>query len=120
MDKFDTMIAEALSEEDRALLAGMREPGFFSLGLGLFRGPNGWVSAVLMVVQTVMFLASVWCGWRFFAASEVMDALRWGLPAAVLFIVGTQLKMALMPQMQADRVLHALRRLELVALRQHG
>ena len=120
MDKLDTVISEALSEEDRALLASMHEPGFFSLGLGLFRGPNGWVSAVLMVVQSVMFLVSVWCGWRFFAAAEVMEALRWGLPGAVLFIVATQLKMALFPQMQADRILMALRRLELVALKARG
>ncbi|MDP2062975.1 MAG: hypothetical protein Q8J98_07695 [Phaeovulum sp.] len=120
MDKFDKMIAEALGAEDRKLLAEMQEPGFFSLSRGLFRGPNGWVSAVLLVVQSVMFLASVWCGWRFYGETELLSALRWGLSGAVLFIVATQLKMALVPQMQADRVMQALRRLELVALKARG
>jgi hypothetical protein len=120
MDNLDQLISEALSAEDRALLAEMQEPGFFSLGLGLFRGPNGWVSAVLMAVQSLMFLASIWCGWRFFTETEVLGALRWGLSGAVLAIVATQLKMALMPQMQADRILQALRRIELIALRRRG
>jgi hypothetical protein len=67
-----------------------------------------------------MFLASIWCGWRFFTETEVLGALRWGLSGAVLAIVATQLKMALMPQMQADRILQALRRIELIALRRRG
>jgi len=46
-------------------------------------------------------------------ASDVLLALKWGLSAAVLAVLATQLKMALMPQMQADRVLRALRRVEL-------
>ena len=114
MDRIDKLIADALSDEDRELLESMEEPGFFALGLGQFRGKLGWVTWVLMLVQTVMFFAAVWCGWQFYTATELMLALKWGLTAAVLAIIATQLKMALMPQMQADRVLRALRRLELM------
>jgi hypothetical protein len=116
MDRLDRMIAEALDDEDRALLDSIEEPGFFALGLGQFRGKLGWVTWVLMVVQTVMFLAAVWCGWHFYTATELLPALKWGLTAAVLAVLATQLKMALVPQMQADRVLRALRRVELMVL----
>lgn len=114
------MIAEALNEEDRELLESMDEPGFFALGLGQFRGKLGWVTWVLMLVQTAMFVAAIWCGWWFYSATEPLAALKWGLTAAVLAIVATQLKMALMPQMQADRVLRALRRLELMIVQARG
>jgi hypothetical protein len=116
MDRLDRMIAEALDDEDRALLDSIEEPGFFALGLGQFRGKLGWVTWVLMAVQTVMFLAAVWCGWHFYTATELLPALKWGLTAAVLAVLATQLKMALVPQMQADRVLRALRRVELMVL----
>jgi len=113
MDEFDRRIAAALQDDDLGLPADAREPGFYPLAFSLFRGPQGWVTWVLVTVQTVMFLAAVWAGWRFYAATEVLAALKWGLSAATLAILATQLKMALMPQMQANRVILALRRLEL-------
>ncbi len=120
MDKFDTLISEALSAEDKVLVDEMRDPDIFTLGYGLFRGPNGWLGFVMFFVVLAFFLAALWCGWHFYAASELIAALKWGLSAATLMIVATQLKMALIPQMQADRVIRALRRLELIALGQRG
>lgn len=120
MDELDRRIAEALQDDDLGLPADAPEPGFYPLAFSLFRGPQGWVAWVLAIVQTVMFLAAVWAGWRFFGSTEVLDALKWGLSAATLAIVSLQLKLSLMPQMQANRVIHALRRVELrLAARQH-
>jgi len=113
MDDIDRRIRDALAEEDLGLSPEGTEPGFFPLAFSLFRGPQGWVSWVLATVQTVMFLAAVWAGWHFYTAAEVLPALKWGLSAATLAILATQLKMGLMPQMQANRVMLALRRLEL-------
>ena len=105
----DRMIAEALAEDDTA----MPDPGYFSLAFSIFRGRTAWTNWVVMAVQVVMFLAAVWAGWHFYAATEAVAALKWGLSAATLAIVATQLKMALMPVMQANRVLLAVRKLEL-------
>ena len=116
MDKLDRMIADALRDEDRALLEGLEEPGFYALAFSTLRGLQGWVGWVLLSVQTVMFLAAVWAGWHFFTATDVLPALKWGLSAATLMSLATQLKMALVPQMQANRVLLALRRVELMIL----
>jgi hypothetical protein len=113
MDELDRRIAEALADDDLGLPGDAREPGFFALAFSTMRGPQGWVTWVLMVVQTVMFLAAVWAGWNFFAATDVLPAIKWGLSAATLAILATQLKLALVPQMQANRVILALRRLEL-------
>lgn len=119
MDELDRRIAEALQDDDLGLPANAPEPGFYPLAFSLFRGPQGWVALVMMVVQTAMFVAAVWAGWQFYAAAEVLDALKWGLSAATLAIVATQIKLSLMPQMQANRVILALRRLELRLATRH-
>ena len=109
MDNLDRMIAKALAEDEAAPV----DPGYFALAYSAFGGRSGWTNWVLMGVQTVMFLAALWAGWHFFAATEPVPAIKWGISAATLAIIATQLKMALMPVLQATRVLLAIRRLEL-------
>ena len=118
MDKLDEMIEEALAAEDREILAQTGELGWFTLGLGLFRGPLGWVNWVVMIVQTSMFLAAVWCGFRFFGATDVLTALKYGISGGVLTLAALAMKLSLMPQIQADRVIRELKRVELILARQ--
>ena len=112
--RLDRMIEEALSAEDREIFARTEELGWFQLGLAQFTGKLGWVTWVVMIVQTIMFLAAVWCGIRFYGTTEVMPAIKWGLTAAVLTVLATLLKTMLMPQMQAERILREMKRLELL------
>lgn len=117
-DPLDTMIDEALNAEERELLRTIgEEPGYFTQVWGLFGGKIGWVTWLLMVVQTVMFIASVYAAVQFFAATEVLEAVRWGLPAAVLLILATVIKLTLWPSLQANRVIHEVKRLELQVAR---
>jgi hypothetical protein len=122
MPDLDHMIDEALDAEERELLRSIgEEPGFFSQATGMFSGRTGWVSALMMVVQGILFLGGAWAAWRFFEAVEPVAQLRWGLPAAVLLIVATVMKMALLPRMEANRVMRELKRIELqLALRTRG
>lgn len=120
MSKLDQLIEEALSDQDKEMLRETRELGWFALGASQFTGKLGWVSWVLMITQTALFLLAVWTGWHFFTASDVLTALKWGLPSATLMIVATILKTSLMPQMQADRVLRELKRVELMIAQKKG
>ena len=113
MKDIDTMIDEALDAEERELLRTLDEPGFFSQAAGIFGGPAGWASAVMMGAQLVLFVAGVWAAWHFFAAGDPVSQLRWGLPAAVLLILATMLKMALIPRMETKRLMRELKRVEL-------
>jgi hypothetical protein len=113
MDELDRRIAEALAEDDLGLPEDAREPGFFTLAFSTMRGPQGWVTCVILIMQTAMFLVAIWAGWNFFTATEELSAIKWGVSAATLMILTTQLKLALFPHMQANRVIFALRRLEL-------
>jgi hypothetical protein len=61
----------------------------------------------------VLFIAGVIAAWNFFQANEVVAQLRWGLPAAVLLILATMLKVALLPRMESNRLMRELKRIEL-------
>lgn len=113
MNKTDEQIVEALSAADKRLLEDMEEPAFYRMALGLYRGRNAWVTAIITLVQFVMFVVAIVLAWQFFWASDVLTAMKWGLPAMVFAITSTQLKMVVMAQLQADRVIAAMRRVEL-------
>jgi len=114
MRDIDRMIDEALDAEERELLHSIgEEPGFFSQALGIFGGPTGWVNVVMMIAQAALFLAGAWAALHFFQAGDPVAQLRWGLPAAVLLIVATVMKMALLPRMESNRVMRELKRIEL-------
>lgn len=120
MDKLDQMIEEALQAEDREIFAQTEEKGWFALGLGLFSGKLGWVNWIVMIVQTLMFLAAVWCGIQFFGASDVLLALKYGISGGVLTLAALAMKLSMMPQIQADRVIRELKRVELMLARREG
>ena len=120
MTKLDDMIEQALRDEDRAILEATEEQGWFQLGVNQFRGKLGWVTWVIMLTQGAMFLIGVWCAAQFFSSSDVLGALKWGLSASVLIIVAAQLKFSLMPQIQADRILRQLKRVELMIVERRG
>lgn len=116
----DTMIKEALSGEDRDILKGTEELGWFALGLKQFSGKLGWVTWVMVVVQTLMFLAGLYFGIKLLNATEVLPAVKNGFGSAVLLLMATQIKLSLMPQMQADRVIREVKRLQLLIASHDG
>lgn len=121
MQDLDRMIEEALNDEDRALFERTaREPGYFNQLSGVFGGATGWINAMMAAAQTVIFIAGVWTAWRFFQAEDVMTALRWGLPSAVLLLMSLMIKLALWPALQANRVIRELKRIELQMARAQG
>ncbi len=116
MQDIDRMIEEALDGEEQALFRETaREPGFFAQAFGLLGGPNGWVNVVMMVVQAALFVSGLWAGWRFFEAETPLSALHWGLPAAVLVLSSLIIKLGMMPELQANRLMRELKRLQLQA-----
>ncbi len=118
--RLDDMIKAALTGEDREILNQTQELGYFELGLSQFGGKLGWVTWVIMIVQATLFFIGVWCAFRFFGTTDVLEAVKWGIPAAVLMLAATQLKLSLAPQMQADRVIREVKRLELLIATRTG
>ncbi|MDO9589101.1 MAG: hypothetical protein Q8R45_09360 [Brevundimonas sp.] len=120
MSDIDQTLNDALAAEERELLRRIdEEPGHIEQVLALFGGRTGWVSAVLMATQTVLFVAGVWAAWKFFGADDALSALHWGLPATVLLITSLMIKLALWPVMQANRLRLSLKRLEVLVVQTH-
>lgn len=118
MQNLDQMIDEALDSEERALLRSIgEEPGFFPQLLGLFAGRTGWVSALMMGAQGVLFVAGAWAAWKFFGADDTLTALRWGLPGGVLLLMSLTIKMAMLPTLHLNRLMREIKRIELQVAR---
>ena len=112
MQDVDRMIDEALDAEERALLSSLDE-GVIERTLGMFGPRLVWVAVLMMVVQTIVFIAGAWAAWRFFEAGDVVTQLRWGLPAAVLLLMSLIIKMGVAPALHANRLMRELKRIEL-------
>ena len=107
----DAEIEAAIAAEERDLLRRIgEEPRYLTQVGSMFRGSIGWTSAVVLVAQTLMFFAGVYAAWRFFGATETLEALRWGLPAMTLLLMATIFKAAMLPVMHIYRVLRAVNR----------
>jgi hypothetical protein len=114
MSDVDRLIEQALDDEDRALREVLgKEPSFVASALGLLSGPRAWARWVMFVSQTVMFFTSVWLAWEFFQSEDVLQALRYGFPSAVLMLGSLVMKTGMTPFMTENRLVTEIRRLEL-------
>ncbi|MCB1602840.1 MAG: hypothetical protein KDI66_22685, partial [Xanthomonadales bacterium] len=89
MNKIDDLIGQALSDEDRALLASHAEPGYIAQAFGLLRGPLAWIMWVLALASGIAFLAGVYALWQMSATPDAVAAVKWGVASLFLFQVTT-------------------------------
>jgi uncharacterized protein DUF6768 len=114
MDKLDKMISEALDDEDREILDKIgQEQSFPKQALGLFQGRTGWLNGIILFAHLIFLACGVYAGWYFFIVDGVLEALRWGLPSAVLLVGALVTRITLLRSMQTNNVLHAVKRLEM-------
>ena len=114
MDKLDRMINEALDDEEREILEKIgQEQSFPKQALGLFKGRLGWLNGAILIGHLIFAVGGVLAAWQFFNVSEVLEAMRWGLSAAVLLLAAIITRITLFRSMQTNRVLHAVKHLEM-------
>jgi len=113
MNKLDDLIGQALSDEDRDLLARHAEPGYVAQAFGMFRGPMAWALWVAYVAGAVAFLGAVYALWQMVATSDLLTAVKWGVGALFLFHISTLTKAFMGSHMEANRMLRELKRVEL-------
>lgn len=113
MSKIDELIGQALTEEDRALLASHSEPGYLTQAFGLFRGPMAGVMWLVNIASGAAFLGGAYAVWRMFGASDSLVAVKWGVASLFLFQVTTMCKTFMANRMEANRLLRELKRVEL-------
>ncbi|WP_339336843.1 DUF6768 family protein [uncultured Maricaulis sp.] len=113
-EDLDRLILEALDEDDRAVLAEIgEEPGYFSQALGLFGGKLGWVMWGMYFVNILGAVVAAWAGWQMFQTSDPAAVMRWGVLVLAALNVGIFMKGGMGVQLQHNRILRELKRVEL-------
>ncbi|MFY0636730.1 DUF6768 family protein [Maricaulis maris] len=113
-EDLDRLILEALDEEDRGILAELgEEPGYFAQAFGLFRGKLAWVMWIAYIVNIIGAGLAIWAAWKMFQTTDPVMTMRWGIAILVAVNVGLFMKGGLGLQMQNNRILRELKRVEL-------
>lgn len=113
MNDLDRQIEEALDEEDRALFGKLGEQGLFGQLFGIYSGKMGALTVFATILTFALFLAAVYCGWKFFGAAEALEAARWGAGGVMLMVMVGFLKIWFWMRMESNRVLREVKRVEL-------
>ena len=114
MDKFDKMIRETLDDEDREILdkIGWEQSSLDMVG-DMFRGKISLLNLSLIFAQVVFFVIGLYAALKAYALTDVVDVVRWGLIATFFMLTAVTTKVGLLPSFQANRMLHAIKRLEM-------
>ena len=114
MDRLDKMISEALDDEDREILEKIGwEQSSLDMAGDMFRGKISLLNLGLIFGMFVFFAIGPYAAWRAYHVTEVVDVVRWGLSAMFFLLTAVIAKVGLLPSFQANRMLHAIRRLEM-------
>ncbi len=113
-EDLDRLILEALDADDRDLLAELgEEPGYFAQAFGLFRGKLAWVMWIAYIVNIIGAGLAIFAAWKMFQTTDPVMTVRWGVGVVVAVSVGLFMKNGLGLQMQHNRILRELKRVEL-------
>ncbi len=113
MSRLDRLIEDALDAEDRAIFAQYGEQGLFGQVGGLFTGRLGWVNAVQAVTQIALFAGAVYAAAKFVGVDDLPQMIRWGALAGLLMLAVSVIKLMQWQQIQANRIIREVKRVEL-------
>lgn len=113
MNKLDRMIEEALDAEDRALLAEYGDKGIFGEVGELFAGKLGWINIAQFLAQLAIFAGFVYAALQAFAADDPQAMNGWAALVIVLMMAMSVIKIMQWQQIQANRVIREVKRVEL-------
>ncbi len=114
MPKLDDAIRATLAAEDRELLAQFeKEPNLFEEAIQAMTGRMVWINLVVSAVMLIFFAAAVYCGWKFFTVADLREAIAWGAGATFGVVTVGILKIWFWMEMQSNRVIREIKRLEL-------
>lgn len=118
MTKLDDAIHEALTAEDREFLARFdKEPGSMAQMAGVFSGPMAWIYVAFLIAALVLAPFGLYCAYQFFTATELQPLFYWGFGVTAILIVLSVVRIVFFMQINTNRTLHELKRLELQVAR---
>lgn len=113
MNRLDRAIEEALDAEDRALLSQYGEKGLFGEVGELFTGKMAGWNVIHFVVQLALFAGALYAGRLFFTVEDLVPMIRYGMVTLGVFVAMGVVKIMQWQQVQANRVIREVKRVEL-------
>jgi len=120
MTYLDTRIDELTNEAEQHLLRSSQPHGWLGLVRSMRQGRLAWVFWITWATQVLFIVLGIIWAIKFFNATEVLPAVKYGLSAATALILGTLIKVGLAPHLHAERVLRELKRIEILVLAQRS
>lgn len=113
MSKLDKMIEDALTAEDQALYAQFEERGMLGDVATLIGGKYGPWNILTMIIQILAFAGVLYAGRQFLVVDDIAALARWGALGTLLFAVMSFIKLMHWQQVQANRIIREIKRVEL-------
>ena len=109
----DTLIRDALSQEEAELFDRLGEPSLPELVSATFRGRRSWLMWLTGFVTAVFFLLSIYCAVRFLGTDDLPTMMRWfaGLTFCLMAVLAN--KTWSWMEMQRIAISREIKRLEL-------
>lgn len=113
MEDIDKLIKETLSEEEAKFYEDLEEQNVFQMLIGLFKGKNKWIIALVNAMILVFFILFIYCAVEFFKTDVTNELIIWGLGGFVCLTFVSMLKLFAFMQMDKNALLREIKRLEL-------
>jgi len=112
-EEIDKIIHDALSKEEAKFYDQLGEQSLIEQTLGIYQGRNKYAYIAVLVVSIILLGIFVYCGIEFFNAESARDMAISGTIGFFCIVMIMGIKINHWMQMQTNRVLREMKRLEL-------
>ncbi len=112
-EQIDQIIHEALSKEEAAFYDQLGEQNLLEMSLGVFQGRNKVIYIIATAMALIWFVGFIICVIRFLEAETTRDMAIYGAAGFWCIISVTAIKLWHWMQMNTNRILREMKRLEL-------
>jgi hypothetical protein len=114
MSDIDERIRTELSAEDQRFLARLDAGGSLYQDLAAaFQGRMRWLNILGSVIGLLLFIAAVYCAWRFLTVDDPRSVRIWGGGAALAFLGNAMIKLWFWIEVKSNGILREVKRVEL-------
>lgn len=109
----DTLIREALSQEEAEFFDRLGEPSVPEMLSDAFRGRHWWLNVLGGLLTLAAVIATFYCAVRFFGTVDLGERLGWGIGIVSGLVFTMALKVWYWLEMQRNSLTREIKRLEL-------
>lgn len=112
-EEIDKIIHEALSKEEAEFYDQLGDQNLLEMSLGVFQGKNKVIYIIVTLMALVWFAGFVYCAIKFYHAESTRDMVMYAGIGIWCIISVTAIKLWHWMQMNTNRILREMKRLEL-------